>query len=591
MLSSTTMILFFSSNFFFLQLLSTTTEVNQDQQTVTLSIDIDCCLPYPSELNKGGHCRNNQQNASGILLSINETHPAPYLVKPLKLNTHRGDLDSSVLQYKRQKDKLGFSGKYQQIFLGDLYMKKATGSFDYASLSDVNLWPGDNNGNYTLWESVLHDLVYNSDAAKDPDVYLDLDVWNEPMAPNYFWNRSKEQFWETWDRAVRTVRGNDNSYSNLGTESNKKFRILGPSYAYFTLPLLKEFLDRCNQANTLPDVISWHEFDPPYASDPSIVVKNVQQVRQFLLQRNYDYYKNFKESDSTAGHPKLQRLPPISINEFTFRNDQFIPSNVLHYFIALEKSAVYSSCRACWEDNHCPPGVTPNSQGVCSTCGQRDHRFGKEKRLSGYMSLDGLITDGDGYESGDNVVGKQMPRALWWLYKGYGWLEGKLLQVSNESDTREVNLKGIATLTSTNIVPELRILIGGYAPWSTGPGKQINNFILRITNIWNSINSTNNSTSMSIMKIPYNTGRNPVSGSKDLIPTYLNDYEIDVAYDKEKKEYWVDLDIKDDRYHKLDFREGDVLLVVIGNKATQSIRDFAVDPEPAGDNNLRDETI
>eukprot|EP00929_Paragymnodinium_shiwhaense_P086466 TRINITY_DN46988_c0_g1_i1.p1 TRINITY_DN46988_c0_g1~~TRINITY_DN46988_c0_g1_i1.p1 ORF type:complete len:551 (+),score=37.10 TRINITY_DN46988_c0_g1_i1:72-1724(+) len=295
-----------------------------------IAIDLNQCLEYADRA--AGQCQPAQRRASGILLSMNETHPPDELVAPLKLSTHRGDLDYISANFDRHR-RLGI--RQQQLLVSDVYVLRATGLNSYSSLEQPPAkWPGDHGGNFTLWETVVEDLAKNS-----PPDGLDFDIWNEPMAPNYFWNRSIEQYYEMWVRGVEVIR-----------HWRPRARIVGPSMAYYSHAYLEAWLRHANATDTLPDFLSWHEF-----GDPWDIAAHVADARVLAAH----YYGS-------------KKLPKISLNEVISRDNNFNPGMHAHYLASLERASVDSSCHACWGFN----------------CAQRD-----STGLHGSQSLDGLLTD------------------------------------------------------------------------------------------------------------------------------------------------------------------------------------------------------
>ena len=106
-----------------------------------------------------------------------------------------------------------------------------------------------------------------------------------------------------------------------------------------------------NATQTLPDVLSWHEFSADGADIPA----NVATARMLLARFGADYAER-------CG---------ISINEMVPPESNFDPGVHVAYFANLERAAVDSACHACWQSS-CPPGAVPAMTGVCYNCGQSD---------------------------------------------------------------------------------------------------------------------------------------------------------------------------------------------------------------------------
>ena len=115
-----------------------------------------------------------------------------------------------------------------------------------------------------------------------------------------------EQFFETWKRAVRTIR-----------RVNPKAIIVGPSLANGPCHYLYGFLLSAHAHNVLPDIISWHDMDLDHPN-------NVVNVRQFM-----------------AKHGIPDR--PISINEFRYSDGTHRPGDLVWWLSHIEEEAPESA--------------------------------------------------------------------------------------------------------------------------------------------------------------------------------------------------------------------------------------------------------
>jgi hypothetical protein len=170
------------------------------------------------------------------------------------------------------------------------------------------IWPGDG-GNWTKWEHLVEELVREADSM---ELQLLWDIWNEPDHPQ-FWDRSAEQFFETWKRAVRTIR-----------RVNPKAIIVGPSLSKGPCHYLYGFLRAAHADNVLPDIISWHDMDLDHPN-------NVVNVRQFMVKH---------------GIPNR----PISINEFKYSDGTHHPGLTVWWLSHIEEEAPESAAYSCWPD-------------------------------------------------------------------------------------------------------------------------------------------------------------------------------------------------------------------------------------------------
>ena len=170
------------------------------------------------------------------------------------------------------------------------------------------------------------------------------------------WNRSSKQFFETWKRAVRTIR-----------RVNPKAVIVGPSLANGPCNYLYGFLLSAHAHNVLPDIISWHDMDLDHPN-------NVVNVRQFM-----------------ANHGIPDR--PISINEFRYSDGTHRPGLSVWWLSHIEEEAPESAAYSCWPDQRGTPivrlytldglltrdGVATGGM-VCAQRVRRDYRAAGQRR-------------------------------------------------------------------------------------------------------------------------------------------------------------------------------------------------------------------
>jgi hypothetical protein len=253
--------------------------------------------------------------ASGFLHSISADLPGDQFVRPLKPRLFRLRA-SEALTPSLYRRLTGYGADVQGV-ISDAY--------GYPGSSGV--WPGDG-GDWTEWENLVEGLVREADAK---GLQLQWDIWNEPDSYN-FWNRNDGQFFETWKRAVRTIR-----------RVNPTATIVGPSLSNGPCHYLYGFLLSAHAENVLPDIISWHDMDSDHPN-------NVANVRQYLVKH---------------GIPNR----PISINEFKYSGGTDHPGLTVWWLSHIEEETPESAAYACW----------PNEEGY-SDCEAR--------------TLDGLLTRG-----------------------------------------------------------------------------------------------------------------------------------------------------------------------------------------------------
>ena len=120
-------------------------------------------------------------------------------------------------------------------------------------------------------------------------------------------------------------------------------QVLGPSTSSFSLDFLRTFLSAANASNTMPNVLSWHEFSADGADIPSVPHPptcavpsysplwlscrgNVAAARQLL--------QEFGALEPSAAHPSGTQ---ISINEMVPMGSNFDPATHISYFANLER--------------------------------------------------------------------------------------------------------------------------------------------------------------------------------------------------------------------------------------------------------------
>ena len=234
--------------------------------------------------------------ASGFLHSISTEQPDEQVVRPLNPRLFRLHAREALTPslYRRLTE----YGAVVQSVISDAY--------GYPGPS--GLWPGDGS-DWGRWEQLVEDLVREADSKGLQPVW---DIWNEPDHPQ-FWDRSAEQFFEVWKRAVHAVR-----------RVNPKSIIVGPSLAKGPSHYLYGFLLSAHAENVLPDIISWHDMALDHPN-------NVLNVRQFLAKR---------------GIPDR----PISINEFRYSDGTHRPGDIVWWLTHIEEEAPESAASSCWPD-------------------------------------------------------------------------------------------------------------------------------------------------------------------------------------------------------------------------------------------------
>ncbi len=219
------------------------------------------------------------------------------------------------------------------------------------------------------------------------------DVWNEPDNPSDQFAPSKNitDFYEIYNHA----------YHSLRRAGGTSIPIEGPSYALYSLPAIRAFLDYCAANNLEVNYLSWHELDKD--TNPALILQDVAEVKRLIAEPKYSALK----------------ISKIQINETVGQSAQYHPGEITGYLYYLEQAGVDGACKGCWWDTK-----------------------GGMNCFNG--SIDGLL---------DPATNK--PRSAYWAYKLYAdGAEHRV--VSTASDIR---LAPIASVAEGNV----QVLIGNHS--------------------------------------------------------------------------------------------------------------------------------
>lgn len=181
------------------------------------------------------------------------------------------------------------------------------------------------------------------------------DIWNEPDF-KIFWDGTRDQFYETFAVAERTLR------EELGSDA----RIVAPSTTMWRLDWIRGLAEFCLKRGCRFDAVSWHDLPDDMRSLPRLS-ERVETTRALLAE------------------PRYQPLGvrEFHINEIMGRGIQFMPGAAVGYFSELESAGADVAIKSCW----------PDSSGRVNCDGQ---------------TLDGLL---------DWDTGR--PRSLWYTWRAY----------------------------------------------------------------------------------------------------------------------------------------------------------------------------
>jgi hypothetical protein len=184
------------------------------------------------------------------------------------------------------------------------------------------------------------------------------------------WRKDPAAFFDAWDRAVRALR-----QVSPGT------RIAGPNTSIL-FDEVEGFLRHAIAADTLPDIVTWHEL-----SDPGTVRTSVRRYRGW-------------EDKLFAGTKWQGRHLPININEYAYNYHTSVPGQMIQWVAAIEDVKVDADIA--------------------------------------YWNIDGNLSD--------SAVQANRGNGQWWLLNAYATMSGHTLAVTPPHPDQSYTLQGVATL-------------------------------------------------------------------------------------------------------------------------------------------------
>lgn len=289
--------------------------------------------------------QNNVKSLIGILHGASSIQPPESTIKPLNPRLWR----------------VGKTEIYKRVTeLGTQFQLVVSDTWSYSANSTH--WPYED---YNLWEAHLRKL-----AQENRNKQIIWDIWNEPNHSE-FWKGTREQFFETYKRAYKTLR----------TELGSEVMIGGPSLTKYDKEYIKAFLEYCKANKLEVNFLSWHELN-----DRAITL-----IEDHLTDAQTNIIKN-------PAYKSLN-IKKLYINEIIGPSAQYKPGGIIGYFYYLEKGRADGACKACW------PPLKKDEIHNCSN-----------------KTLDGLLTP--------NTF---KPRAAWWTYKAYA--DGITSRVQSQSNS------------------------------------------------------------------------------------------------------------------------------------------------------------
>jgi len=187
---------------------------------------------------------------------------------------------------------------------------------------------------------------------------------------NVRWQKDPTAFNDAWDRAVRMIR-----------QELPGARIAGPNTSVL-YPEVEGFLRHAIAADTMPDVVTWHEL-----SNPAVVRTSVRRYREW-------------EDRLFKGTKWQGRHLPVNINEYAYNYHTSVPGQMVQWVAAIEDSKVDADIA--------------------------------------YWNIDGNLSD--------SAVQANRGNGQWWLLNAYATMGGHTLAVTPPHPDQSYTLQGVATL-------------------------------------------------------------------------------------------------------------------------------------------------
>lgn len=185
---------------------------------------------------------------------------------------------------------------------------------------------------WTNWPDWLSRIDKMIAAAKARTDITNINAWEPWNEPDWTWPTSAAGSWhDGWVRTYRQIR-----------VSEPTIDIMGPSYSYWDVNLMRAFLQHAKATNTVPQVVSWHE------------LRGWQQVAG-----NIRAYRALEQELGISPRP-------ISINEYAGTGEIDVPSTVNHYIAQFEREGVRDAQRAFWFEAGTLNGLLHNGQPTAS---------------------------------------------------------------------------------------------------------------------------------------------------------------------------------------------------------------------------------
>ncbi|TMR94653.1 cellulosome enzyme [Nonomuraea basaltis] len=184
------------------------------------------------------------------------------------------------------------------------------------------------------------------------------------------WLNDPTDYFKAWDEVYALIKG-----------KMPQARIAGPNTSVLYTQV-KGFLQHAVKADTVPEVMTWHELSHP------------EQVRTSVKR-----YRGW-EAEVFAGTEYAGKKLPINVNEYAFNYHTSVPGQMIQWVSAIEESKVDADIA--------------------------------------YWNIDGNLSD--------SAVQANRGNGQWWLLNAYGGMSGHTVQVTPPFPGQNYTLQGVATL-------------------------------------------------------------------------------------------------------------------------------------------------
>ncbi|WP_156760656.1 LamG-like jellyroll fold domain-containing protein [Microbacterium karelineae] len=184
------------------------------------------------------------------------------------------------------------------------------------------------------------------------------------------WLDDPTDYFAAWDRVYALIR-----------DKMPDARIAGPNTSIL-YDQVRGYLDHVVEADTVPDVMTWHELSHPQAIRDSVAT-----------------YREW-EAAAFAGSDYEGTQLPININEYAFNYHTSVPGQMIQWISAIEDSKVDADIA--------------------------------------YWNIDGNLSD--------SAVQSNRGNGQWWLYNAYAQMSGHTVEVAPPFPGENYTLQGVSTL-------------------------------------------------------------------------------------------------------------------------------------------------